>query len=365
LHAAEAPSAATGKGSYAGSYDADYYYYTDEHDLEDFELELEVIKGTNSEIFNQDQEANFRPLSTALDDLGRSRRLAAVVGAGTKAGRRLHGDVDGDPDHRHLLRNQDYYTAHSRLELTEAKRETCATGLGGGTPFGAKCVFPFKFKGTSYSHCTSTDNGDMEWCATKVDENAEYVHGMWGECIEMWDCTSAAEWEADPSYYYEKWAGHGDPHKYLDRTKGLTDPFEIVEYPSLRHYNTLTECYDWCERIKGCNIYSFNNNLELCLLLGDGTVHGMMSGCSVLGEFSAEDSKLVKQLAELGYSGPPQKAGDDAPQWIKDIMSAFRVFMITDTPWLLFGEEKQDVKCVCMDGYDGESDSTFLFSQQS
>ena len=53
-----------------------------------------------------------------------------------------------------------------------------------------KCIFPFKFKGTEYSKCIDhgwTDpknNGIAFWCATKVDENNEYLYGAgsFGEC---------------------------------------------------------------------------------------------------------------------------------------------------------------------------------------
>uniref|UniRef100_A0A0K2UFQ3 Matrix metallopeptidase 9 (Gelatinase B, 92kDa gelatinase, 92kDa type IV collagenase) [Ceratotherium simum simum] n=1 Tax=Lepeophtheirus salmonis TaxID=72036 RepID=A0A0K2UFQ3_LEPSM len=47
---------------------------------------------------------------------------------------------------------------------------------------GKLCVFPFMYNGQSYTNCTSVDNGGIKWCATSVDSNSNYLG--FGNCIE-------------------------------------------------------------------------------------------------------------------------------------------------------------------------------------
>jgi len=44
------------------------------------------------------------------------------------------------------------------------------------------CVFPFTYKGNEYRECTTADHDGKLWCATKTDEDANYVDGQWGDC---------------------------------------------------------------------------------------------------------------------------------------------------------------------------------------
>ena len=55
---------------------------------------------------------------------------------------------------------------------------------------GKKCVFPFKYKGTTYSQCTKvdTDNG-VPWCATSVDHNGIVRNSQWSDCND--ECQAA------------------------------------------------------------------------------------------------------------------------------------------------------------------------------
>ena len=43
------------------------------------------------------------------------------------------------------------------------------------------CVFPFIFKGTTYSECTSFEH-DQHWCSVEVASDGVHVDGKWGNC---------------------------------------------------------------------------------------------------------------------------------------------------------------------------------------
>ena len=63
----------------------------------------------------------------------------------------------------------------------------------GGGDTGANCVFPFMFKGKSYSGCTLADADDGKpWCSTLVDAQGVHVggQGKWGHCGQQ--CTNDA-----------------------------------------------------------------------------------------------------------------------------------------------------------------------------
>merc|ERR1712223_1308421 len=49
---------------------------------------------------------------------------------------------------------------------------------------GKKCVFPFKYKGTTYSQCTAYDSVNKKpWCATKIYSNTGVViNNEWEDC---------------------------------------------------------------------------------------------------------------------------------------------------------------------------------------
>merc|ERR1739845_69009 len=55
---------------------------------------------------------------------------------------------------------------------------------------GAKCVFPFKYAGTTYTSCTTTGN-NPSWCYTKVDSQGNGVQGMYGDCGTSPACNGA------------------------------------------------------------------------------------------------------------------------------------------------------------------------------
>ena len=48
---------------------------------------------------------------------------------------------------------------------------------------GSECVFPFKYKGTTYKQCTKVDSEEA-WCAFGIDANTEVpTDGLhWGDC---------------------------------------------------------------------------------------------------------------------------------------------------------------------------------------
>jgi len=50
---------------------------------------------------------------------------------------------------------------------------------------GKQCIFPFKYKGASYSKCTTEDSeNSVAWCATELDETGEVVKNSWQDCTE-------------------------------------------------------------------------------------------------------------------------------------------------------------------------------------
>ena len=56
----------------------------------------------------------------------------------------------------------------------------------GGPGNGLPCVFPFKYRGKTYSTCTKdhTNIQKKPWCSTKVDERGKHISGQrnWGNC---------------------------------------------------------------------------------------------------------------------------------------------------------------------------------------
>jgi len=69
---------------------------------------------------------------------------------------------------------------------------TCAQGLsclrscGCRTDEEEECVFPFVYKGQTYTKCTTAESANNKpWCATKVfNESNEVIRNQWGDCQE-------------------------------------------------------------------------------------------------------------------------------------------------------------------------------------
>ena len=48
---------------------------------------------------------------------------------------------------------------------------------------GQDCVFPFKYKGTTYTTCTQAESSNgAAWCATEVDTEGVVVNNKWQDC---------------------------------------------------------------------------------------------------------------------------------------------------------------------------------------
>ena len=49
---------------------------------------------------------------------------------------------------------------------------------------GTKCIFPFKFNGTTFTGCERDKKSrqGLRWCATQVEEDGEMVEGKWEYC---------------------------------------------------------------------------------------------------------------------------------------------------------------------------------------
>ncbi len=52
----------------------------------------------------------------------------------------------------------------------------------GGTSIQGVCVFPFSYKGVTYTGCSTVDNNGYPWCYTS--DNYKNDH-MWGNCQGM------------------------------------------------------------------------------------------------------------------------------------------------------------------------------------
>jgi len=65
-------------------------------------------------------------------------------------------------------------------------RADCRPGcaIGCHTYLGNKCIFPFKFKGKTFTKCEQDKNSQkaLTWCATEVDSQGEMVQGKWEYC---------------------------------------------------------------------------------------------------------------------------------------------------------------------------------------
>ena len=68
------------------------------------------------------------------------------------------------------------------------KMYNCATGPSPPSPTGScktvnriACVFPFKYKGQTYSQCTTVDSA-LPWCATRKDRYGDVIPGAWDDC---------------------------------------------------------------------------------------------------------------------------------------------------------------------------------------
>ena len=46
------------------------------------------------------------------------------------------------------------------------------------------CKFPFIYTGRTHHTCVEVEGGDS-WCATSLDQDMEYVHGLWGYCSQQ------------------------------------------------------------------------------------------------------------------------------------------------------------------------------------
>jgi hypothetical protein len=296
--------------------------------------EVVTAQGTQTAIFQEDEPTSSMPANPSQKQLELMGETAIFLA--NADGDKALANTDSNADIKAVATviAQGIAEGHSRRRLHVDLKAACANGMGGKTAYGSPCIFPFIYKNNTYTACTTVDMKDMEWCATEVDDDSLIaVQGSWGACI---DCVEDDDFDNQFGYY--------------DVTEEHT-VHEIVEYPTLYETPGLSECYDDCERINGCNVYAFSADLMMCMLLGDDSIKGLESGCTLLLLYSSQEDKVVSQLADMGYSGQPFEQGKPIPQWIKDIGSTFRVYVINDVPWVLFGQEKQEVQCVCIDGY--------------
>ena len=76
-----------------------------------------------------------------------------------------------------------------QIEITQpsqaSTRPTAGCTTNGGGDSGARCVFPFTYKGRTYRGCILVDADDnIPWCSTLTDNTGQHVggQGKWGHC---------------------------------------------------------------------------------------------------------------------------------------------------------------------------------------
>ena len=62
------------------------------------------------------------------------------------------------------------------------KAEGLGKAYGSGDGIAQDCIFPFKYKGKTYTACVTPSDGQKPYCATKVDSNGNLVEGKWARC---------------------------------------------------------------------------------------------------------------------------------------------------------------------------------------
>ena len=67
--------------------------------------------------------------------------------------------------------------------ICKAEGQGKAYGSGDGTA--QDCIFPFKYKGKTYTACVTPSDGQKPYCATKVDSNGNLVEGKWARCNDF------------------------------------------------------------------------------------------------------------------------------------------------------------------------------------
>merc|ERR1712107_903304 len=68
----------------------------------------------------------------------------------------------------------DHDSVSSSCTVENINIDPCTTPTG-------QCVFPFRYKGTVYSSCTTVDRVSS-WCSTKTDIHGEHIEGNEGSC---------------------------------------------------------------------------------------------------------------------------------------------------------------------------------------
>ncbi len=72
-------------------------------------------------------------------------------------------------------------TPSSSIASSTISEEFCyITTTGGKAPEGSICVFPFTYRGTIYTECTTQNNGDVPWCYTTSSPQIDHI---WGNCL--------------------------------------------------------------------------------------------------------------------------------------------------------------------------------------
>lgn len=77
-------------------------------------------------------------------------------------------------------------TSPPTLAPTGGVCRTSASLPAGSRGKGRACVFPFTYKGRTYTGCTDVDSDDGLWCSTKTDWWGNHVggEGEWGTCVD-------------------------------------------------------------------------------------------------------------------------------------------------------------------------------------
>ena len=111
-----------------------------------------------------------------------SDTLWCHTGARDQDNQLVRGDCQ--PGCASKLRNISYSLYFTKIFGYPDKYFKNIFSVGCHSYLGTRCIFPFKFNGTTFTGCErdKTSRQDLRWCATEVEEDGEMVEGKWEYC---------------------------------------------------------------------------------------------------------------------------------------------------------------------------------------
>ena len=70
----------------------------------------------------------------------------------------------------------------TQAPMTTTGRDCYIPTIGGTAETPSACVFPFSYKGVTYTGCSTVDNSGYPWCYTSYNYREDH---LWGNCRGM------------------------------------------------------------------------------------------------------------------------------------------------------------------------------------